>query len=127
MQERKEIIANTFLNILSPLHWHYRQHEMKNYSKQLSQYWPTILKAWSEYREKHPIIECDLSEKTVAALPAADYINYLSERDREKTRQIYEAITAKGGVMVFIRDNKNQILQSYTFDAAELNDQKDFI
>ncbi len=98
---------------------------MKDYLEQLSLYWHTILQAWSEHREKHPIIECDLSEKTVAAVPAADYVNYLSERDREKTRRIYNRITAKGGMMVFIRDSENRILQSYSFDANELNDPKE--
>ena len=93
---------------------------MEYYSEQISQYWPTILQAWNDFRDKNPIIECDLSEQTVSALPAADYINYLSEKDREKTLRIYEDITARGGVMVFIRDNENQTLQSYTYGAEEL-------
>lgn len=93
---------------------------MENYSEQISQYWPTILQAWNDFRDKNPIIECDLSEQTVSALPAADYINYLSEKDREKVCEIYQEITARGGVMVFIRDNENQTLQSYTYGADEL-------
>ena len=93
---------------------------MENYSEQISLFWSTILQAWNEHREKKPIIECDLSEQTVSALPAVDYINYLSENDREKVREIYEEITARGGVMVFIRDNENQTLQSYTYGAEEL-------
>ena len=93
---------------------------MENYSEQISLYWSTILQAWNDFRDKNPIIECDLSEQTVSALPAADYINYLSEKDREKTLRIYEDITARGGVMVFIRDNENQTLQSYTYGAEEL-------
>lgn len=38
---------------------------------------------------------------------------------------IYERITAKGGVMVLIRDSENPIRQSYPFDADELNAQKE--
>jgi hypothetical protein len=93
---------------------------MEYYSEQISQYWPTILQAWNDFRDKNPIIECDLSEQTVAAIPAIDYINYLSENDRVKTRQIYDNVTAKGGMMVFIRDNEKKTLQSYTYGAEEL-------
>jgi hypothetical protein len=93
---------------------------MEYYSEQISQYWPTILQAWNDFRDKNPIIECDLSEQTVSALPAIDYINYLSENDRVKTRQIYDNVTAKGGMMVFIRDNEKKTLQSYTYGAEEL-------
>ncbi len=93
---------------------------LNDYSEELSLYWSTILQAWNDFRDKNPIIECDLSEQTVSALPAADYINYLSEKDREKTFRIYEDITERGGMMVFIRDDKKKTLQSYTYCAEEL-------
>ncbi len=85
------------------------------YTKQLDEFWPTIMLAWKEHGDKNPIIECDVVKKKVFAWPAKEYINSLSERTREATQVKFKEITDKGGMMVFIRDSKNKILQSQTF------------
>jgi hypothetical protein len=52
----------------------------RDYTKQIAEFWPTIMQAWKEHAEKHPMIECDLASMTVAAYPSRDYIDGLSER-----------------------------------------------
>ena len=93
---------------------------MKDYSNDIAEYWPTIMKAWQVYRDRCPVIECDLKERKVYAYPAKDYINSLSERTRAETLRQYKTLTASGGMMLFIKDPKRQVLKSYIFDAKEI-------
>lgn len=90
---------------------------ISDYTEQITEFWPTIMRAWSEYGDKHPIIECDVIHKRVAAMPAREYIDALSERTRETTRRQFEEITAQGGMMVFVRDSKNRVLRSHIYTA----------
>jgi hypothetical protein len=87
----------------------------RDYTRKITEFWPTIMQAWEEHGEKRPVIECDLAKGTVAAYPANDYIGGLTERTRKATRQQFDRVVAQGGLMVFIRDSENGILQSHTF------------
>ncbi|MBI2291590.1 MAG: hypothetical protein HYU73_14905 [Betaproteobacteria bacterium] len=93
---------------------------MKDYTSDIADFWSTILKAWQENRDRQPVIECNLFERKVLAYPAKEYINTLSERTRFKTFRQYEQVTAQGGLMVFINDHKKRILQSYIFNAEDI-------
>lgn len=86
-----------------------------DYKEQIDEFWPTIMQAWDEHGEKHPVIECDVVNRKVLAMPAEEYINGLTERTRKATRRHYEEVSAEGGMMIFIRDSRKQILQSYLF------------
>ena len=88
---------------------------ISDYTEQIAEFWQTIMQAWSEYGDKHPIIECDVIDRKVAAMPAREYIAELSERTRETARRQFEEITAQGGMMVFVRDSNNRVLQSHIF------------
>jgi hypothetical protein len=90
-----------------------------DYSEQISEFWPTIIQAWVEHREKHPVIECDVVKRKVMAMPAEEYINGLTDRTRKATRRQYDMITAEGGMMLFIRDSKKRILQSHLFPLGD--------
>jgi hypothetical protein len=92
----------------------------RDYTKQIAGFWPTIMQAWKEHAEKHPVIECDLASMTVAAYPSRDYIDGLSERTREATHQEFNRVVGAGGIMVFIRDSEKRVLQSYSFPAVDM-------
>ncbi len=81
----------------------------------IAEYWPTIMRAWEEHSGKRTIIECDVVRRKVAAMPAKEYIDGLTERSREGTHRQFNEISAEGGMMVFIRDSKNKVLQSHVF------------
>ena len=93
---------------------------MKDYSDVIAMYWSTIIEAWREHGSKHAVIECDLARRKVLAFPAKDYINTLSKRTRGTTLRQYQKITVRGGLMVFINDSDDQILQSYIFSKDDL-------
>ena len=86
-----------------------------DYTEQLAEYWPTIMRAWHDYADKRPVIECDIVKRQVLAWPAQDYINSLSARTREAARRQYRGASAVGGIMIFIKDSKNRVLQSQVY------------
>lgn len=88
---------------------------MRDYSNLLDEFWPTIMLAWDEHGDKKPIIECDVVNRKVAAWPSKEYIEGLSERTRESTHRQFQEVMEQGGIMVFIRDNENQVLQSHVY------------
>jgi hypothetical protein len=88
---------------------------IRDYSAEIERCWPTIERAWNEFADKHPIIECDVVSGLVLVYVADEYLDDLSERTREETRQLYNRETRRGSMMVFIRDSDNEILQSYVF------------
>jgi hypothetical protein len=47
-----------------------------DYTRLIEEYWPTIMRAWEEHADKHPVIECDVVRRKVAAMPAKDYTAY---------------------------------------------------
>jgi lipopolysaccharide biosynthesis glycosyltransferase len=96
---------------------------MEDYSNEIAEFWSIIMKAWHEYKDKHPLIECNLLERRVYAYPAKDYINTLSERTRLKTLRQYKQVVAHGGMMVFIVDPERRVLQSYIFNAKDIEPQ----
>ena len=87
----------------------------RDYSKQIEKFWPTIMQAWEAHAEKHPVIECDVVGKKVRVYPSGEYIDSLSERTRETTHQEFVRTDEEGGIMVFILDTKNKVLQSQCF------------
>ena len=53
---------------------------MRDYTEQIREFWPTILRAWEAHAGKRPVIECDLAGKKVRAYASHEYIDSLSER-----------------------------------------------
>ena len=97
---------------------------IRDYTDQIAEFWPTIMRAWEEHSDKRPVIECDLVSRTVAAYPAHEYIESLSERTRKATYQEFDRVVDKGGVMIFIRDSENRVLQSYTFTSDDMSGER---
>jgi len=96
---------------------------MEDYSNEIAEFWPTIMEAWHEYRDKQPLIECNLLDRKVYAYPAKDYINTLSERTRLKTLRQFRQVISNDGMMVFVIDPERQVLQSYIYAANEIEPQ----
>lgn len=93
---------------------------MHGFADYVEEFWPAIRQAWDEHRDKNPILECDVVSRTVAAFPARQYIDTLSERTRDATHRQFSRIKRAGGTLIFIRDGRNQVLQSRIFAAREM-------
>ncbi|MBX3746285.1 MAG: hypothetical protein KF833_13345 [Verrucomicrobiae bacterium] len=92
----------------------------KVYTKEIAEFWPTIMQAWHDHADKCPVIECDIVKRQVRAYASSEYIDGLSERTRVATRRQFKHVAAIGGVMVFIRDSTNRVMQSHVFTPDDL-------
>lgn len=96
---------------------------MHSFADYIVEFWPAISRAWHEHRDQHPILECDVVSKTVAAFPAQQYIDALSEQTRAATRRQFTQVKHAGGTLIFVRDSKRQVLQSRVFTAREMQEE----
>ena len=95
---------------------------MHSFADYIAEFWPAIQRAWHEHRDQRPIIECDVVGKTVAAFPSQQYLDALSERTRATARRQFSRAKHAGGTLIFVRDSKNQVLQSRIFTAREIQE-----
>ena len=91
----------------------------RDYTKEIGELWPTIMRAWEAHADKCPVIECDLANKKVRAYASGEYIDSLSERTREATHLEFARTMAEGGIMIFVLDSRNRVLQSYSFPGVK--------
>jgi len=75
-----------------------------------------ILKLYSEFEEKRPIMLYDVLEKRIYAYPYEDYKNTLSMRSQKNLKQQYEEAIQNGDFVVFVRDDKYRKFRSYTIN-----------
>ena len=89
------------------------------YLDAIGEVWPHILTAYNDFKDKKPVIDYELPRRVIYAFPAADYIDDLTARTKEKTRETCRQAAAAGEFLVFVRDTKRRILRSYVFPVAE--------
>jgi hypothetical protein len=71
------------------------------------------------FEDRAPMLEFDVVSGQIRAYPAGDYLEELSGRTREETKKQYEKAVAEGALMVFVRDESQEILRSYIFALAK--------
>ena len=74
-------------------------------------FWHTSCTKKSDQLSKY-----ELPDKRIYAYPAVEYIDNLTERMREQTRECYRAAVEAGKFIVFVKDNARKTLRSYIFD-----------
>ena len=79
--------------------------------------WSSITMIYNIFRDKKPIIEYDVDDNKIFSYQATDYINSITERTRNRTKKQYQDACKKNQFLLFVKDNKNQKLKSYIFDA----------
>jgi len=89
------------------------------YLEQIREHWDAITGMYATFEQKEPIIEFDPIGIRVLAYPAEQYLDALSDRTRNQAKQQYREATAKGALMVFVRDEVKSVLRSYVFPLAE--------
>ncbi len=93
--------------------------ETDPYLRSLGRAWPTVLRAYDDFKDENPIIEYRVQQGQVRAYPARAYIDDLSDRTREQTRRTYREAVAAGEFMVFILDTAKRVFRSYVFPIEE--------
>jgi hypothetical protein len=76
--------------------------------------WQDIVHAYQQHADKKPIVLYDLQDHRIYVYPYLDFRADLSERSQLSLTQQYLDALANGQFVVFVRDNENEKLVSYT-------------
>lgn len=90
------------------------------YLQKIDEYWHEITSMYLTFEKKRPIIEFDPNRIRIFAYPAKEYINCLSDRSRSHAEKLYREASSNGAIMLFVRDEQEQILRSYIFPRDEI-------
>jgi len=91
------------------------------YSELIDGQWHNIVMMYEAFKDKKPIIEYDVIHDRVYSYPANEYIESLSQRTREQTKQQYKEAVRKNQFLLFVKDFKDQIFRSYIFSLPTQN------
>ena len=73
-----------------------------------------VLFLYRQFAEKRPVMLFDIQEQRVYAYPYRDYSADLSKKSQQSLARQYRAAREDGNMVVFIRDNVEQRLVSYS-------------
>lgn len=77
-------------------------------------FWMDIVNAYNNFVDKNPIILYDIQENRIYVYPFKEFILELTEPSQLSITQQYMDALVNGQFIVFVRDNKNDRLVSYT-------------
>jgi hypothetical protein len=78
--------------------------------------WPHVLMMYKLFEAKKPVMLYDLQEKRVYAYPYVEFKAELSERSQLSLTEQYEDAIRDGQIVVFVRDNEQRRLRSFSMD-----------
>ena len=84
------------------------------YLEVVSQHWSLIVMLYEQYADKKPVMLFDIQEQRIHALPYAEYRAELSKRSQASLKKQYQRAIANGEIVVFVRDNHEEKLVSYS-------------
>jgi hypothetical protein len=92
-----------------------RQKQMSDpYLSVVQEQWPNILMLYKRFEDKKPIMLFDIQEQRIYAYPYVGFKADLSERSQTILEQQYEKALADEKIVVFVRDNDQKKLVSYS-------------
>jgi hypothetical protein len=80
----------------------------------ISQHWRSIVMLYGQYASDKPVMLFDMQEQRVYAYPFEGFRAELSQRSQVSLTRQYEHALAIGDVVVFVRDNEQEKLVSYS-------------
>ena len=84
------------------------------YFPMVQEQWATILRAYTDFQEKKPVILFDIQAAKIYAYPYHDFKADLSLRSQALLEEQYTEAVTTGKIVVFVRDNRRRHLVSYT-------------
>jgi len=94
-----------------------RQQPMTDpYFAVVQEFWPHILMHYQEFEDKKPVMLFDIQEQRLYVYPYDGFKAELSERSQNLLEQQYERALAEQKIVVFVRDNDQKKLVSYSLD-----------
>jgi hypothetical protein len=84
------------------------------YFMAIQEQWPNIRGLYMTYRSKKPVILYDIQEKKIYAYPYKEFKAEMSKKSQESLEHDYKSASTVGSMVVFVRDNIERKLVSYT-------------
>jgi len=84
------------------------------YFKAIQEQWPNIRGLYMTYGSKKPIILYDIQENKIYAYPYKEFKAEMSKKSQASLEHDYKSASALGSMVVFVRDNIQRKLVSYT-------------
>jgi hypothetical protein len=91
------------------------------YFEALQEQWSNIRALYMTYAKKKPIILYDIHEKKIYVYPYKEFKAELSENSQEILEHDYKSASALGSMVVFVRDNIERKLVSYTMSIDSMS------
>ena len=85
----------------------------------VTQQWAFIVRLYGQYADKKPIMLFDIQEQRVYAFPFKEFRAELSKRSQASLTRQYGRALADGNVVVFVRDNEQEKLVSYSLSLKD--------
>ena len=92
------------------------------YLEAIQEQWPNIRGLYSIYESERPIILYDIQEKKIYAYPYREFRAELSKKSQESLKRDYKFACGHGSMVVFVRDNLERRLVSYTMSTDGMPD-----
>jgi hypothetical protein len=84
------------------------------YFKAIQEQWPNIRGLYMTYGSKKPIILYDIQENKIYAYPYKEFKAEMSKKSQASLEHDYKSASVLGSMVVFVRDNIERKLVSYT-------------
>jgi hypothetical protein len=92
------------------------------YLKKIDKYWNEITSIYLAFQKRKPVIEFEPNRIRIIAYPAQEYLDGLSDRTRDDAKRVYREASATDSIMLFVRDEKREILRSYIFPRSDVEE-----
>lgn len=87
-----------------------------SYLEIIDEHWDKIMMMYELFADKQPVMLFELPSLKIYAYPYKEYKASLTQRSQALLTQQYQEAQAKGQIVLFVRDNTERVLRSYTFD-----------
>src|ERR1700681_1032734 len=84
------------------------------YFKAVQEQWPNIRALYMTYGSEQPIILYDIQEQKIYAYPYKEFKAEMSKKSQASLEHDYKSASVLGSMAVFVRDNIERKLVSYT-------------
>ena len=75
---------------------------------------------YHKFADKKPVMELSLPSMKICAYPYTEYLKTLSERSQKMLEKEYSEAIKNNKLVVFVRDNKEKVLKSWSFPIEEV-------
>ena len=93
-----------------------------SYLDLIQAHWESILNLYGQFEDEKPVILFDIQQNEIHAYPYEGFKSKLNKRSRESLEQQYQRALENNYVVVFVRDNDEGNLVSYSLELEETDE-----